>query len=233
MINWPATEIIAVDLRAVGFKRPVKTDAPITTIIPRNKIVSFLVFDKAKSREALRFGYNDTMKTFGHFDGDEYTFKKHNLINNYNRYGKLFEDKINDILKDVDDGILGKIINASIFKAIVKDKVSYNHFNQLVEEAGKCFKFAEDVLYNIRTYNKGLLTELSKVEPVDINNIINKIKNRKLKNLIDRRQIVRLFYEAIINDKVREVFVLLPVFADEFLIALYLYIVKNNVIGFY
>ncbi len=227
-IKLGAEEIIAVDLKAVGFKRPVKTSIPITTISPRNKIVSFLVFDKLKSQEALRFGYNDTMKTFKHFDGNEFTFKKHNLIKNYNRYGKIFEQKVYEILKDLDSGIIGKITSSSIFKSIVKEKVSYKYFNNLVEEAGKCFNFAEDTLYNIRTFNKGLLVEMTKTNAVNLKTITAKIKNRKFKGIIERKSVVKLFYEMIKENNMREAFVFLPVFADEFLIALYLYVIRNK-----
>ncbi len=232
-VSLGAEEIIAVDLRAVGFKRPAKTEVPITVISPRNKIVSFLVFDEMKSREALRFGYNDAMKTFGAYDGNLFTFKKRNLVQNYNRYGDKFADKVYSILADIDSGILGKVVSSSIFQSIVKDKLSYRSFNELVEKAGECFNFPEDVLYNIKTYNKGLRSELFKVKAINVSDIGLKIKKRKFKEIIDVRPIIRMFYDAIVSDNVRDVFKYLPVFADEFLIALYIYILKQNGHGVY
>lgn len=232
-IDLGASEIIAVDLRAVGFKRPNKADVPVTTISPRNKIVSFLVFDKEKSREALRFGYNDTMKMFGKLDGDLFTFKKQNLVFNYNKFGSLFEDKVYSILDSAPEGFLSKVVSTSIFKSIVKDKVSYRHFNRLVEKAGECFDFPCDIIYNIKTYNKGLLTELSKTNSISQEMVAEKIKDGDFKGLFDLRQIVKLFYEAICIDKIRDILVFLPVFADEFLVAVYLYILKKNIKGIY
>ncbi len=227
-VDLGAEEIIAVDLRAVGFKRETIKDVPVTVISPRNKIVSFLVFDQTKSREALRFGYNDTMKTFGVYDGDLFTFKKHNLVQNYNRYGDKFSDGIYSILDNVEEGILNTLVSTSIFKSIVRDKLSYRHFNRLVEKAGECFNFPEDVLYNIKTYNKGLMAEMAKVRPISLNDIREKIKERKFKDIVDVRPIVRMFYDAIVANELRSIVMYLPIFSDEFLIAYYVYILKKN-----
>lgn len=232
-VSLGAEEIIAVDLRAVGFKRATKVDVPVTVISPRNKIVSFLVFDKEKSREALRYGYNDTMKVFGKLDGNLFTFKKNNLVSNYNKYGTLFEDKVYSILDGIPEGLLSKVVSTSVFKSIIKDKLSYKNFNRLVEKAGECFNFPCDIIYNIKTYNKGLLSELSKTSSVSREIVAEKIKGGNLKGILDLRQVVRLFYEAICNNKIGDLLIFLPVFADEFLVALYLYILKENVRGFY
>ena len=148
-VKLGADEIIAVDLRAVGFKKTVTTDIPTTIITPRNKITNFLVFDKAKSREALRFGYNDTMKIFGKLDGDKFTFKKRNLIKNYNKYYSVFEEKVNSIFLNFEGSVLDKVIKNSVFKNMKNDKLSYRNFNKLVEKAGMCFGFQEDIVYNI------------------------------------------------------------------------------------
>jgi len=232
-IHLGAEEIIAVDLRAVGFKRPTNVDVPVTVISPRNKIVSFLVFDKAKSREAVKFGYNDTMKTYGVYDGNIFTFKKHNLVKNYNKYGDKFSDKAYSIFDSIDEGILGAIVSSSIFQSIVKDKLTYKNFNRLVEKAGACFNFSEHYIYNIKTYNKGLLSELFKAKAISVQEIGSKIKDRKFKEIIDIRAVIRLFYDAIATDDVRSVIKFLPVFADEFLIALYLYVVKKSSFAVY
>lgn len=228
-IDMGADEIIAVDLRAVGFKREIKTaTVPVTVISPRNKIVSFLVFDRVKSREALNFGYNDTMKTFGKLDGNKYTFKKSNLVKNYNKYSSKFEEKLHHLFESVDSSIMNLIISTSLFKTIMEDKVSYRNFNKLVEKAGECFGFAEDVVYNIKTYNKGLLNELSETVSIDKTIIIKKIQNKEFRKIIDTKQVIKFFYEAILKDEIDGTLKFLPIFANEFLIALYIYIIKGQ-----
>ena len=223
-----ADEIIAIDLRAVGFKRKTETEVPVTIISPRNKIVSFLVFDKAKSREALRFGYNDTMKTFGKLDGDKFTFKKGNLIRNYNKFHIKFEDNLNYILSNIDNNVLNKIIETQTFKDLKENKLSYRNFNKLVEKAGMAFGFAEDIIYNIKTYNKGLFNELLEIDPISKSIIVSKIKNTNFNKIIDHRQIIRFFYDSVEQNKIENIIKFLPLFTNDFLIALYIYTIKGN-----
>lgn len=227
-IEMGAEEIIAIDLRAVGFKRKTKYEVPITIISPRNKITNFLVFDKAKSREALRFGYNDVMKTFGKLDGDKFTFKKGNLVKNYNKYGAKFENQINEKFKNLDNVILDKITKSKVFIDFKEEKLTYRNFNKLIEKAGECFGFAEDIIYNIKTYNKGLLSEISRTAPISKEKILKKIKNKNFSNVIDHREIVKFFYDAIKTDNEKSTLKFLPLFYDDFLIALYIYIIKGR-----
>lgn len=227
-IDLGADEIIAVDLGSIGTVKEPKIDIPTIKIRPRNKIVSFLVFDKSKSREALHFGYNDTMKTFGKLDGDKLTFKKGNLIKNYNRYFKIFEEEINGIFSNLDNALYEKIVNTGAFKSILNSKLSYRNFNKLVEKAGMCFGFQEDIIYNIKTYNKGLFSNLNEIIPISKELIKEKIKKTNFNKIIDHRQIVRFFYDAINNGDYESTFKFLPLFQDDFLIALYIYVIKGN-----
>lgn len=225
-IDLGATEIIAVDLRAIGFKKIIKDKSvDITYITPRNKIGSFLVFDKMQARKAIKLGYNDTMKTFGKLEGNKYTFRKYNLIKNYNKYIDNFETTLKELFKNSDNKILNKIFQTDIFKDILNNKTLYNNFNNLIEEAGKIFNFDESNIYNIKSYNKGLLTALSNVEAIELEEISIQIKNKNLEGLIDRRKIVKYFYNQIEKKQISFKFVV-P-FINEFLVALYIYIIKS------
>ena len=225
-IKLGAEEIIAVDLRAIGLKKEADDKSvDITYISPRNKIGSFLIFDKAQAKKSIKFGYNDTMKKFGKLEGNKFTFKKHNLIKNYNKYIDNFENTLTNIFKDNKSKLLAKIFQSNIFQNILNNKISYNNFNNLVEEAGQIFNFEESNLYNIKTYNKGLLNALSNTETIELEDIIKKLKNKELENIIDRRKIVKYFYNQIVNNNVSFKYII-P-FANEFLVALYIYIIKN------
>ena len=227
-IDLGADEVIAVDLGSIGVNKEPKIDIPITKIVPRNKIVSFLVFDKAKSREALHFGYNDTMKTFGKLDGDKLTFKKGNLVKNYNKYSKTFEEELNRIFSNLSSSLLDKISKTGTFKSILDSKLTYRNFNKLVEKAGMCFGFQEDIIYNIKTYNKGLFNNLYEIIPISKELILEKIKKTNFNKIIDHRQIVRFFYDAINSGDYESTFKFLPIFRDDFLIALYIYVIKGK-----
>lgn len=225
-IDLGAKEIIAVDLRAVGFKKNLKDKTvEVTYIAPRNKIGSFLIFDKAQAKKSMKFGYNDTMKTFNKLEGNKFTFIKYNLIKNYNKYADSYEKKLKDLFKS-DNVILNKIFESSAFKDILNNKITYNNFNSLVELAGETFNFDETVIYNIKSYNKGLINSLSNTESVSINKITNNFKNKDLKSLVDKTAIVKYFYLKIKENELPLKYILL--FTNEFLIALYIYIVKGN-----
>lgn len=225
-IDLGATEIIAVDLRAIGFKKNVKDKTvDITYIAPRNKIGSFLVFDKNQAKKSIKFGYNDTMKLFNILDGNKFTFKKHNLIKNYNKYIDSYEKTLKDLFKNTDNKILTKLFETEIFKGILNNKTLYNNFNNLIEEAGRIFNFDEANIYNIKSYNKGLQNALSNTENIELDKIAHKIKNKKIEDIIDRRKIVKFFYNQIEKDKVQYKYILL--FTNEFLVALYIYIIKS------
>ena len=227
-IDLGATKIIAVDLRTVGFKTKIKDESvEITYIIPRNKLASFLVFDKNKAYENIKYGYNDTMKTFGKLDGNIFTFKKRNLIKNYNKYNDLYEENLNEIFNEPNSKIANKLFESPIFKEIINRKTLYKNFNKIVEEAGKIFKFEESEIYDIYTYNKGLLSAISNIEAIDVESIIKKLKDKNLKNMLDERQITKYFYNGIKNNN-KSMIKYIPIFEDEFLTALYIYTIKGN-----
>lgn len=226
-IELGATEIIAVDLRAIGFKKNIKNKAiDVTYICPRNKIGSFLVMDKMQARRAIKLGYNDTMKTFNKLEGNKFTFHRYNLVKNYNKYIDRYEAKLTDIFKHTDSKLLSKVFQSDIFKDILNNKILYNNFNNLVEIAGKIFNFDESTIYHIRNYNKGLLTALSNTPAAKLEEIADQLKNKKLENIIDRRKIVKYFYNQIEKDNISFKYVL-P-FRNEFLVALYIYIIKSS-----
>lgn len=225
-IDLGATEIIAVDLRAIGFKKSIKDKTvDIIYISPRNKIGSFLVFDKAQARRAIKLGFNDTMKAFNKLEGNKFTFRRYNLVKNYNKYIDRYELKLNDIFKHTDSKLLNKVFHSEIFKDILNNKILYNNFNNLVEVAGKMFNFDESTIYHIRSYNKGLLTALSNTPAVELEEITANLKNKKLENIIDRRKIVKYFYNQIEKGDISFKYVL-P-FSNEFLVALYIYTIKT------
>ena len=165
------------------------------------------------------------MKTYGKLEGDKFTFKKYNLIKNYNKYINAYEINLNKIFKNKNSLILNKISKTEIFKGILNSKTSYNNFNNLLEIAGKIFGFDESTIYYIKSYNKGLLNALSNTETIDLEKIIKKIKDKKIEDIVDRRKIVKYFYNQIEKNKISLKFIL-P-FTNEFLVALYIYTIKS------
>ena len=130
------------------------------------------------------------MKTFGKLEGNIFTFRKYNLIKNYNKYINNYETKLNNLFKS-NNQLLNQIFKSEIFKGILNSKILYNNFNNIIERAGKIFNFDESNIYNIKSYNRGLLTSLSNTETIDIEKIMHKIKTKNFENILDRRKIVK------------------------------------------
>lgn len=92
-----ATDVIAVYLSALGRYRPERMEQVpnLTMIQSKWDLGDVLQFDKARSKRLIRLGYLDTMKTFGIFDGEYYTFVKgafdKRVVKRVDRTAKIFE----------------------------------------------------------------------------------------------------------------------------------------------
>ena len=74
-----ATKVVAVRLKAPGIEMYQFQDhknVDITIIDPKWDLGNVLIFDVDNARKIMRLGYLDTMKEFGIFDGNYYTFAK-------------------------------------------------------------------------------------------------------------------------------------------------------------
>ena len=200
-IDMGATEIIAVDLGEVGLKQKTKKFAGSITIIkPHNKLLSMLEFDYHKTRPAIAFGYNDTLKQFGKLEGEKFTFKKKQLLNNSLKYLK----KYNHYLKSFK------------LKEITKEE-----FNKLVEETGLTFNLDETKIYRISKFNHLLIRRLYNIEAIDIKELIK--DKKKIPGIFDRQKIVKTIYEIIFKEEHKKTNIILAtLFRKEFYMALYL-----------
>lgn len=196
-IELGATDIIAVDLKAVGLRRKIEKDIDILYIRPNNKLESFLMFEKNKSKRMIKFGYNDTMKTFKKLDGRIYTFKKGVLNYNKEKYNTQF---INNCIKYLNDDVF--------------------RINTVLESALEAFEIDASKIYKLNEANEILWTKFEKQETTDINNLDFK----EIKKLFDKKTIIKNIYERLINNKNLEVYKL---FRKEFLIAIYLFSIRR------
>ncbi len=235
-LDLGAEEIIAVDLKAVGLKQKIKeSDAKIHIISPRNKLGSFLVFDKDESRRAMALGYNDTMKTFSYYDGDKFTFKKDHLFKNYNRYERDFISSIKHIFASTKDKrLLDKILAISAFNKLFKgntEKENRKLINKTIEYLGQKFELSEEEIYDIRVYNKILLGKL--MEETKTEEEIDTILKLGIKGkVLSSKEVIKYLYikmeKASGNNKIKnELCALATVFSKDFLAALYLYTITD------
>lgn len=188
-IDMGATNIVAVDLKSFGIRRKAKNkDVNIIYIYPRNHIGHSLLFNKNINKKNIRYGYNDTMKTFNKLVGNKYTFKKNTL------------NKIDTKLKEILN------INATYF---LKNKISNKKIDILktIENLGKIFNISDDNIYSIRKFNKLLKKEVknskianvchSKKELIEylyLNMCKNKVSIIKRHYLLHKKEVIQAIY---------------------------------------
>ena len=228
-IKLGATEIIAVDLEAIGRKQEPKKDVEITYISPNNDLGSFLVFDSNIAQANIKYGYNDTLKAFGHLEGQSFTFKKGQLKSNYQKYNERFR-KIAKIIYELhDDKLIDKIIMNNDIKLIATGKeISVQRiFNKQMEYLGKILELDASDIYTTRRFNNMLLKKLNSIQTLDLKMIEKKIKNNQVKDLLHTKLIVKYIYEKLNNEplnkkNIRYLMTIAKIFPKDFIGALYL-----------
>ena len=71
------TKVYAIDLEAIGIKRPYLDKKRIIEIKPSRKLGSILNYNQDKINDNIKLGYYDTLKVVKHLDGYKYIFKVH------------------------------------------------------------------------------------------------------------------------------------------------------------
>lgn len=200
-IDLGADKIIAVNLKAIGIKRKTKdNDKEIIEISPRNNIGSFLNFDKELAQKNIKFGYNDTMKTYGKLRGNKFSFN----LASYDFFIRNIEIKYKNILKQT------KILDN---KKII----------EVIEHAGKIFGLDESKIYFLNLYNIKLKQKIKKQESLDPKKVLDKIKKNKVKSLLDSKYIVKYTYDLLKKESSsKEINALYLVAKKEVLVAVYL-----------
>lgn len=217
-----ATEVIAVDLKEVGFKQKVKDQSlKITYISPRNDIGSFLIFEKNMARRAMKLGYNDTLKTMNKLDGNIYTFHLNDLNKNFNKYSKLYINNIKKYLNiEKQNDLLDGILKLSIIKKIFNEKTMEKEYINLIEQLGVNLELDDTKIYSINKYNKELINTFSKVEnDLEIESLI---KQNKLKKLLNNKSTIKYIYDMLEIKNKKKLYGIILLFPKLFLQSIYL-----------
>jgi len=203
-VELGADEIIAVDLKAIGVKQPIKdNNVKVTYIEPKSKLEPFLMFESNSARKMINLGYNDTMKVFKRLEGDIYTFKKGHLKSMLNKY------------KSKMDKIATKYADGNTIKKLDKN------FAGIIDEILEIFDIPVDDIYTRVSCNNLLNKVISKVEDIDLKDV----NIDEIKKLFDRKIITKYFYNKINNGEYINS-ILISIFAKEFTSAIYLSVIK-------
>lgn len=199
-LDLGASSIIAVDLKAPGMKVKPKRKVDTITIKPNNKLTNFLKFDEVGSRKNIKFGYNDTMKVFGKYLGNKYTFKKYKINQIIDEYQEIFLYNFTNI---INTNKLNKVFDLDFFDPdtlILKT----------AEDIGLLFKLDETKIYSFKGFNKKILKEFK--NPTKTNKQIEITTNLYKKILNKDYKYLRI--KGLLNPK-------------EFIYALYLYTIRE------
>ena len=88
-LDMGAQEIIGVELKATGIEAKYQTDFPVRVIKPSFDLGQSMVFDPETSKRNIVLGYNDTMKSFGKYEGSCFSFvlgTSEAMVNTFGRY---------------------------------------------------------------------------------------------------------------------------------------------------
>lgn len=211
-----ATEVIAVYLKAVGrVKKKINPNVPVTLIAPRNDIGNFLVLESKQAKRAMKFGYNDTMKTFKMLERDKYTFKRGSLKRNFIRQSERFINLLQDYFKVYET----KEKYKCFFKANKVEALS-----RVLEKTAHAFNVDEVSVYRTSVLNVLIKKAYRKTSLSSANMIKSLIKNNKIKDVLVSKELICYLYEEI-NKKqkpCKSLERLAILFPDGFLCALYL-----------
>lgn len=201
-LDMGADEIIAVDLNAPGLKKSPKKKVKITYIKPRNKLTNFLNFYEKGTESNMKFGYNDTMKNFGKFEGNKYTFRKNQLEKNRLLYQETYLHVLNKILKYKKViKSFEELINTSItIESETKDEIFEKLMLKIMESTAQSFKLDETRVYTHHSFNKLLQIELKKYlkDEIETNEPCKK-KEIELYKLIKESEYQELRKQALLN----------------------------------
>ena len=201
-LDMGADEIIAVDLNAPGLKKSPKKKAKITYIKPRNKLTNFLNFYEKGTESNMKFGYNDTMKNFGKFEGNKYTFRKNQLEKNRLLYQETYLHVLNKILKYKKViKSFEELINTNItIESETKDEIFEKLMLKIMESTAQSFKLDETRVYTHHSFNKLLQIELKKYlkDEIETNEPCKK-KEIELYKLIKESEYQELRKQALLN----------------------------------
>lgn len=205
-IDMGATEIIAVDLEAIGLKRKIKDDnINVTHIKPNNKIASFLEFNKAYSRRDINYGYNDTMKKFGVYDGKEYTFYNNKL--SLEKYKEFME--LNDLI--FESGV--RITNFKLskyLKSLTNKEELENIFDETLEMLLKKYDYNDSKIYNANKVCKNIIKRIMKIDGIY--------------NRLSEDYKIQYIYKLICDKNYNEIRKVTNSMYKEFVCAIYLYV---------
>lgn len=219
-IKLGAKEVVAVDLNSIGFQRKVKDKTvKITYIKPNNHLSSFLAFNKKYSIQAMKYGFNDTMKAFHKCYGIHYTFKKYRFMHYYRTYNEQFQNLLLQIISKKDSVIFEQLFNLFPLKKIKKKY--YENDLKSIEELAAILGIDDTLIYRYSKFNQLLKQKIEVFTPMEPKKL-EEIMEKNWKQIFDKKNIIRYFYDKIKNNDYENLKKFAILFPKELAFSIYL-----------
>lgn len=140
-VEMGATNIIAIDLSAVGIKKKPKKNLNLKIIKPRSKLNSILHLSNDSANRLLKLGYNDVLKEYSKYEGNIYTFYNGEVSNFIYKKQRKLEHNLNKIYKNI----------------------SVDCWN-LFDDICDCFDIEDFNVYKLKDINNIILSKITKIK---------------------------------------------------------------------
>lgn len=232
-----ADRLIVVNLESIGLTpdspKQLKQEKDTVYISPRHDLGNFLIFEKDTAKRNMRLGYLDTLKAFSFFDGDLYTFAKHDF-STLAKNKSITLKKWKEFFRSV--RLKGNLLHLTGYSAM--EKVLESNANQLLttpvtlqtaaETAGKILGIDPLVLYTADSFHQALSQAVS--QEMTEKNVDQLWQNYEEKTLSPKaewlktldQKTVTLFFARLFQKNPESIFHVAPLFAKEAIAGFYL-----------
>lgn len=206
-IKKGATNIVAVDLNAIGKTKRIKEkNVNIIYVNSYTNLGNMLIFDKNRAKKNIRLGYLDTFKAFEKLDGYKYTFKKDELTKNFKRLYPVISGAMADYIKEdkIKFSKLIKQIAYRTYKPRFKGELNKELYLSLILES--TMEFFSLPLYEVYRVKKAefiIKNKFKKIKKDDISSIYELIsKITENKNFIENAEKVKELLKGIDDTRI-------------------------------
>ena len=114
-----------------------------------------------------------------------------------------------------------------------KDKTMEKHleekFTEIIDNVGRAFHLDEALIYTMSKYHKELFRKINIISKDEFAKVDNLRNNSKIKRLFHDDLMIAYLYNCLINNvDIKDTYNLITIFPDDFLCALYLYVVYKG-----
>ncbi len=209
-IDLGATDLTVIDLSPNITHREFLKKPFIRYIHPRRSLGSFMLFDQTVIQENLQMGYNDTMKSFGHYSGFLYTFNKIDFNNELFRDYTLNLSKLSGYIRK--NKLKSKILpekSGDLF-SILEEFSDYNPMNDFdyvlrsLEIAAEILELDDVKVYDFNDFFKQIIDDIfeqpEQTNLLDGYSILNQNKKKDFLFKLNEKALLRYLIDKALGN---------------------------------